>query len=77
MLYVSENTIKSLSERYNLPVVKNSCPLDGHSKREDVKTLIADLSKQYPDLKRKIFGAMQRYPLHGWEPESYARRPLP
>lgn len=77
MLYISENTVKSLSCRYNLPVVKNSCPLDGHSKREEVKTLVADLSSRYPDLKRKIFGAMQRYPLNGWEPSSYARRPLP
>ncbi len=25
----------------------------------------------------KIFGAMQRYPLDGWEREEYTRRPLP
>ena len=77
MLYVGEGTVKSLAKRYNLPVVHNPCPMDGLSKREDVKTLIKTLSLQYPDLKSKIFGAMQRLPLEGWEPAEYARRPLP
>ena len=26
------------------------------------------MSVQYPDMKSKIFGAMQRLPLPGWEP---------
>jgi hypothetical protein len=33
------------------------------------KALLADLSKQYPDLRSKVFGAMQRLPLDGWGPE--------
>jgi tRNA 2-thiocytidine biosynthesis protein TtcA len=77
MLYIGEGTVKSLASRYNLPVVFNPCPMNGKSKREEVKTLIKTLSAQYPDLKSKIFGAMQRLPLDGWEPEEYARRPLP
>ena len=32
----------------------------------DMEELIAQLQTQYPDLKSKIFGAMQRYPLYGW-----------
>ncbi|MGE4483926.1 MAG: ATP-binding protein [Oscillospiraceae bacterium] len=77
MLYVGENTVRSLAERYRLPVVKNLCPMDGNSRREEVKTLIKTLSVQYPDLKSKIFGAIQRCPLPGWEPNEYTRRPLP
>ena len=77
MLYVGEGTVRSIAERYNLPVVKNPCPMDAHSKREEVKILIKSLSAQYPDLKNKIFGAMQRLPLDGWEPSEYSRRPLP
>ncbi len=69
MLYVGEGTVKSLVERYNLPVVENPCPQDGASKREEVKVLIKELSEKYPDLKSKVFGAMQRYPLSGWEME--------
>ena len=77
MLYVGEGTVKNLVKRYNLPVVENLCPMDKHSKRQEVKDLIKNLSEQYPDLKSKVFGAMQRLPLDGWEPEEYARRPLP
>jgi tRNA 2-thiocytidine biosynthesis protein TtcA len=77
MLYVGEGTVQSIVDRYQLPVVKNRCEMDGNSKREDVKRLVKSLQKDYPDLKTKIFGAMQRLPLDGWEPAEYARRPLP
>lgn len=77
LLYVGEATVKSLVARYRLPVVHNPCPMNGRSKREEVKTLIGTLSAQYPDLKSKVFGAMQRLPLDGWEPAEYSRRPLP
>ena len=49
-----------------LPVVHNVCPADKHTKRQEVKELIAALQVQYPDLKTKIFGSMQRLPLPQW-----------
>ena len=52
------------------PVVKNTCPMDGHSRRQEVKELLAELEQRYPDLKKKLFGAMQRYPLYGWDLEN-------
>ena len=77
LLYIGEDTVRNLVACYHLPIVENVCPMNGKSKREEVKTLIKTLSAQYPDLKSKIFGSMQRLPLEGWEPEEYARRPLP
>lgn len=77
MLYVGEGTIKSLASRYAFPIVENPCPMDKESKRNEVKTLIKTLSKDYPDLKNKVFGGMQRLPLDGWKPNQYKRRPLP
>jgi tRNA(Ile)-lysidine synthase TilS/MesJ len=77
LLYIGEGTIIKLIEKYSLPVVHNPCPMNGTSKREEIKTLIKILSTSYPDLRSKIFGAMQRLPLDGWKPEEYARRPLP
>ena len=77
MLYVGEATVIKLVEKLNLPVVHNPCPMNGVSKREEVKTLLKTLSANYPDLKTKLFGAMQRLPLKGWEPGEYKRRPLP
>ena len=55
------------AEKYDLPVVHNTCPADKHTKREEVKDLVYELNGRYPGLKDKVFGAMQRYPLTKWE----------
>lgn len=75
MLYIHERTVDNFAKRMNLPVVNNRCPVDKHTKREEVKDLIFDLVKTYPDLKERIFGAMQRFPLPEWEPQGRYKRP--
>jgi hypothetical protein len=40
-----------------------------------VKELVYTLSQTYPDLKERIFGAMQRYPLEEWAPQGRYKRP--
>lgn len=75
MLYIHEKTVASFAQRENLPVLQNRCPVDKHTKREEIKALIYDLVKTYPDLKERIFGAMQRYPLAAWEPQGRYKRP--
>ena len=66
MVYAGEGTISNLANSLNLPIVENPCPMDRESKRHEIKVLIRELSKRYPDLKSKVFGAMQRLPLDGW-----------
>ena len=68
MLYVGEKAVESFARRQELPVVENRCPADKSTKRQEVKDLLVVLQKQYPDLKTKIFGAMQRLPLPEWGP---------
>lgn len=75
MLYIHEQTVDHFAQRKNLPVLANRCPVDKHTKREEVKDLIFDLVKTYPDLKERIFGAMQRFPLPEWEPHGRYKRP--
>ena len=75
MLYIHEKTVDNFATRQNLPVIQNRCPVDKATKREEVKQLIFDLSQTYPDLKERIFGAMQRYPLPAWEPQGRYKRP--
>ena len=36
------------------------------ARRAEVKELIAGLEGRYPDIKQKLFGSLQRYPLYGW-----------
>ena len=66
LLYCHEDDIRRVALRENLPIVHNPCPMDGHSRRQEVKELIASLEERYPDLKQKLFGSLQRYPLYGW-----------
>ena len=75
MLYIHEKTVDNFATRMELPVVENRCPVDKTTKREEVKQLIYTLSQTYPDLKERIFGAMQRYPLPEWEPKGRYKRP--
>ena len=75
MLYIHERTVDNFAQRQNLPVIENRCPVDKATKREEVKQLVFDLSRTYPDLKERIFGAMQRYPLPEWEPQGRYKRP--
>ena len=69
LLYCHEDDIRRVALRENLPIVHNPCPMDGHSRRQEVKELIASLEERYPDLKQKLFGSLQRYPLYGWNLE--------
>ena len=67
MIYAGELKISNLAEDLHLPIVENPCPQDKGSKRYEIKQLLTTMSAQYPDMKSKIFGAMQRLPLPGWE----------
>ena len=73
LLYVQEREVRGAVRRLDLPIVKNPCPANGTTKREETKELLLQLEKQFPQLKKKIFGAIQRYPLYGWSLEEEQR----
>ncbi len=75
MLYIHEQTVDNFVTRIGLPVLENRCPVDKQTKREEIKDLVYELSARYPDLKDRIFGAMQRFPLPEWEPKGRYKRP--
>ncbi|MCI8619073.1 MAG: tRNA 2-thiocytidine biosynthesis protein TtcA [Oscillospiraceae bacterium] len=77
MLYIPEKTLDNFAARMALPVLVNRCPADKHTKREEVKELVFSLSATYPDLKERVFGAMQRFPLPAWETKGRYNRPKP
>lgn len=66
MIFATEKEVASAARRENLPVVKSPCPMDKTSERQKVKELIAALEKDYPNLRGKITGAMQRGGISGW-----------
>ncbi len=67
MLYVPESYVKRYVNKNPVPVVHNPCPANGNTKRQEIKDLLRDIEHTNHGLRERIFGAMQRYPLKGWE----------
>lgn len=65
-LYVSEADIIGFKNRYQLPVCKNPCPVDGKTKREFVKNLIKSINTEAPGVKDRFFHAVTSGNIPGW-----------
>ena len=66
LIYVDEKDIRHFAKKQELPVVKSPCPVDGKTRREDMKNLIASIQKDIPRLPEHLFGAIQRSTISGW-----------
>lgn len=66
LMFVSESEVIGFKNKYNLPVAKNQCPADGHTKREYVKNLIKQLNHNNPGVKERMFGAIVASKIEGW-----------
>lgn len=68
MVYVPERDIKGAVNRLNIPVLKSSCPANGHTKREDMKELISAIDKNTtPGFKKRLFTAISESKIDGWK----------
>lgn len=66
LVYTPEKEIKRYVKRNDISVMAKVCPMDGTSKREDMKNLIFSLSKNIPMIRANLFGAIQRN-LEDWK----------
>lgn len=66
LMYVPEVDVKGFKNKYQLPVVKNPCPVDGITKREYVKTLIRQINLENPGAKTRMFHAVLEGNIPGW-----------
>ena len=60
LIYTPEKETKRFIKKNNLSVMPKVCPMDGKSKREDMKNLIFTLSKTIPMVRANLFGAIKR-----------------
>lgn len=64
LIFCEEDDIIKASE--NLPILKNICPADKHTERENAKNILKNLNILYPNCKEKLFKAIiheERYNL--------------
>ena len=67
MIYTPEKYIKNFVKRNNIEVMPKACPMDGYSKREDMKNLIQSFQKDLPHIRSNLYGAIKRANIKGWE----------
>ncbi|MCY6957010.1 tRNA lysidine(34) synthetase [Clostridium brassicae] len=58
LIYLREDLIENLTTRFELPVIKSTCPVDKKTTREDMKNLLYSLEKIYPDSARNIITSL-------------------
>ena len=66
LMLVSEADVKGFRNKYQLPVCKNPCPVDGKTKREYVKQLTRKLNHDSPGVKDRFFHAIIDGNNPGW-----------
>ena len=66
MMFVSEADVVGFQNKYNLPVVKSRCPIDGYTKRQYAKELVKELNLAHPGAKQRMFTAVLNGDIQGW-----------
>lgn len=74
MIYMREADVIGFVNRYEVPVVKSPCPADGHTKREYVKELARQINREAPGVKERMFTAILRGQMEGWETDGYQQQ---
>ncbi|MDO5389125.1 MAG: ATP-binding protein, partial [Clostridia bacterium] len=69
LIYVPEKDVIGFARREELPVVKNKCPADGNTAREDVKIMMKELALKYDHFEDRTFNAIKRSYIDGWKVE--------
>lgn len=70
MMYLSEADVIGFKNKMNLPIVKNPCPVDGHTKRQYAKDLLRQLNLDHPGTKDRMFTAIINGNIAGWPPKN-------
>ena len=66
MMFVEEADVVGFRNKYNLPVITSRCPIDGYTKRQYAKELAAQLNREHPGAKQRMFTAILNGNISGW-----------
>ncbi len=68
MVYMPEKEVIHLQRQLGLPVLKNDCPANGHTRRQEMKELLQELGRRYPHLEENMLSALKNDGQYGlWE----------
>lgn len=61
-----ERDVVGAANRLQLPIIRQHCPADGNTSREETKNMLLALEKEKRGSMNKLFGAIRRSHLNGW-----------
>ena len=67
LIYAPEKYIKNFVKRNNIQTMPKACPMDGISKRENMKELIKNMQIDIPHIRANLYGAIKRGEINGWK----------
>lgn len=67
LVYLPESHVKHMCRVLDLPVLKSSCPADGHTEREAAAQLISAIKAFYPDASERFLNALRNEPYDLWQ----------
>ncbi len=67
LIYAPEKYIRNFVKKNNITIMPKACPMDGISKREDIKTLLKNLQKDIPNIRANLYGAIKRGNVNGFK----------
>lgn len=74
IMFVDEADVIGFKNKYNLPVVKSKCPIDGHTKRQYAKELVKQLNTEHSGAKQRMFTAILNGEIKGWPERTIIQR---
>lgn len=66
LLFAPEADVIGFAKKYELPVVKNLCPADGVTKRQETKELIKQINSEAPGFHTRLFSAIANGNVDDW-----------
>ena len=65
-IYIRECDIIGFQNKYLLPVAKNPCPADRNTKRQYIKSMLANINRDNPGVKERLFHSIINGTLEEW-----------
>lgn len=66
LMYVDEADVIGFQHKYDLPVVRSKCPVDGYTKRQYAKELLRQINREHPGARERMFHAILSGDISGW-----------
>ncbi|MBS6395782.1 MAG: tRNA 2-thiocytidine(32) synthetase TtcA [Clostridiales bacterium] len=67
LMLVEEAQVKGFCSRYEIPVMKSPCPVDGTTRRAYAKELLAQIQREHPGAKERMFHAITEGNIYDWK----------